>query len=172
MQSVPNCRQPRTLNGKVWECPTSRLQRTDLQHVVTRDSVNMSLGNIQIGINVTDTSSARLHVAGQTNHLGVLKQDYCWLGPPLWSSGQSSWLHKGDNVCFLWGTNWIYLCYVEKSRPPLWSSGQSSWLQIQSALFDSRRYLIFWQGMGLERGPLSLVTTTEELLDRKVTAPV
>jgi hypothetical protein len=26
--------------------------------------------------------------------------------------------------------------------------------------------------MGLERGPLSLVSTTEELLDRKVAAPV
>jgi hypothetical protein len=26
--------------------------------------------------------------------------------------------------------------------------------------------------VGLERGPLSLVTTTEELLDRKVVAPV
>jgi hypothetical protein len=26
--------------------------------------------------------------------------------------------------------------------------------------------------VGLERGPLSLVSTTEELLDRKVTAPV
>jgi hypothetical protein len=26
--------------------------------------------------------------------------------------------------------------------------------------------------MGLERGPLSLVNTTEELLDRKVAAPV
>jgi hypothetical protein len=46
---------------------------------------------------------------------------------PLWSSGQSSWLHNGD-VCLLWGTNWIYICYVEESRPPLWSSGQSSWL--------------------------------------------
>jgi hypothetical protein len=28
------------------------------------------------------------------------------------------------------------------------------------------------QVVGLERGPLSLVSTTEELLDRKVTAPV
>jgi hypothetical protein len=28
------------------------------------------------------------------------------------------------------------------------------------------------QVMGLERGPLSLVSTTEELLDRKVAAPV
>jgi hypothetical protein len=49
--------------------------------------------------------------------------------PPLWSSGQSSWLQNGDVLCFLWVTNWIYLCYVEESRPPLWSSGQSSWLQ-------------------------------------------
>jgi hypothetical protein len=28
------------------------------------------------------------------------------------------------------------------------------------------------QAVGLERGPLSLVSTTEELLDRKVAAPV
>jgi hypothetical protein len=47
----------------------------------------------------------------------------------LWSSGQSSWLHDGDELCFLWGTNWIDICYVEESRPSLWSSGQSSWLQ-------------------------------------------
>jgi hypothetical protein len=49
--------------------------------------------------------------------------------PPPWSSGQSSWLQNGDVLCFLWGTNWIYICYVEGSRSPLWSSGQSSWLQ-------------------------------------------
>jgi hypothetical protein len=49
-------------------------------------------------------------------------------GLPLWSSGQSSWLHNGDVLCFLWGTNSIYVCYVEESRLPLWPSGQSSWL--------------------------------------------
>jgi hypothetical protein len=38
--------------------------------------------------------------------------------PPLWSSGQSYWLHNGDVLCFLWCTNWIYICYVEESRPP------------------------------------------------------
>jgi hypothetical protein len=37
--------------------------------------------------------------------------------PPLWSSGQSSWLQIGDVLWFLWGTNWIYICYVEESRP-------------------------------------------------------
>jgi hypothetical protein len=52
-------------------------------------------------------------------------------------------------------------------RPPLWSSGQSSWLQIQRSRFDSQCYHIFWEVVGLERGPLSLVSTTEELLGRK-----
>jgi hypothetical protein len=32
--------------------------------------------------------------------------------------------------------------------------------------FDSRRLQIFWEAVGLERGPLSLVRTTEELLGR------
>jgi hypothetical protein len=49
----------------------------------------------------------------------------------------------------------------------MWSSGQSSWLQIQRARFDSRRYQIFWEVVGLERGPLSLVSAIEELLGRK-----
>jgi hypothetical protein len=37
------------------------------------------------------------------------------------------------------------------SELPLWSSGQSSWLQIQSSGFDSRRYQIFWEVVGLEQ---------------------
>jgi hypothetical protein len=51
--------------------------------------------------------------------------------------------------------------------PPVWSSGQSSWLQIQRSGLDFRRYQIVWEVVGLERGPLSLVSTTEELLGRK-----
>jgi hypothetical protein len=38
--------------------------------------------------------------------------------------------------------------------------------------FDSRRYQIFREVMGLERGSLSLVRIIEELLERKVAAPV
>jgi hypothetical protein len=55
---------------------------------------------------------------------------------------------------------------------------QWSWLQIRSPGFDSRHYQIFLkkekgkQVVGLERGPLSLVSTTEELLEKKVAAPV
>jgi hypothetical protein len=60
-----------------------------------------------------------------------------------------------------------FICYVEESRQPLWSSGQSSRLQIQRSGFDSFRHHIFWEVVGLERGPLSLVITIEELLERK-----
>jgi hypothetical protein len=56
---------------------------------------------------------------------------------------------------------------IPKVLPPLWSSGKSSWLQNQGSGFDSRRYQIFWVVVGLERGPLSLVSTNEELLERK-----
>jgi hypothetical protein len=51
----------------------------------------------------------------------------------------------------------------------LWSSGsgQGSWLQIQRSVFDSLRYQIFWEVVGLERGPLNLVSTTEELFRKK-----
>jgi hypothetical protein len=55
-------------------------------------------------------------------------------------------------------------------RPPLWSSGQSSWLQIRRPGFDSRHYQ--QKVVGLERGPLSLVSTTEEPFNRNVAAPV
>jgi hypothetical protein len=60
--------------------------------------------------------------------------------------------------------------WIMRSRtlwPLLWSSGQSSWLQIQRSGFDSRRYQILWEVVRLERGPLTLVSTTEELLERK-----
>jgi hypothetical protein len=55
--------------------------------------------------------------------------------------------------------------------PPLWSSGQSSWLQIRRPGSDSRHYQRK-KVVGLKRGPLSLVSTTEQLLGRKVADPV
>jgi hypothetical protein len=57
--------------------------------------------------------------------------------------------------------------------PPLWSSGQSSLLQAQRSVFEYRCYQIFWEVVGPERGPLSLVSTTEEsYLKEKVAAPI
>jgi hypothetical protein len=63
--------------------------------------------------------------------------------------------------------------YYYSMGPPLWSSSQSSWLQIRrpGPGFDSWHYQKK-KVVGLERGPLSLVSTTEELLDRKVAALV
>jgi hypothetical protein len=49
----------------------------------------------------------------------------------------------------------------------MWSSGQSPWLQIQRTGFESRSYQFSWELVGLERGPLSLVSIIEELLGRK-----
>jgi hypothetical protein len=65
------------------------------------------------------------------------------------------------------GVFYIICTHTRPFRPPLWSSGQSSSLQIQRSGFDSRRYQIFWEVVDLERGPLSIVSTTEELLERK-----
>jgi hypothetical protein len=48
-------------------------------------------------------------------------------------------------------------------RPPLWSEFLATDPEVR---FDSRCYQIFWV-VGLERGPLSLVSTTEDLLERK-----
>jgi hypothetical protein len=58
---------------------------------------------------------------------------------------------------------YLYLDYWSLLR----SNGQSSWLEIQRFRFDSRRYHIFWEVAGRELGPLSLMSTTEELLERK-----
>jgi hypothetical protein len=56
----------------------------------------------------------------------------------------------------------------QENRPPLWSSGQSFWLQIQRSMFESRRYQMFQEVVGLERGPLRLVSTIEELLGKNI----
>jgi hypothetical protein len=60
-----------------------------------------------------------------------------------------------------------YLDILFSKLPPLWSGGESSWLQIQRSGFSSRRYHIFLEVVGLEQGPISLVSTIEELLERK-----
>jgi hypothetical protein len=52
-----------------------------------------------------------------------------WENRPCGPVVRAPALQNGDVVCFLWGTNSIYICYAEESRPPLWSSGQRSWLQ-------------------------------------------
>jgi hypothetical protein len=45
----------------------------------------------------------------------------------------------------------------------VWASGNRT----RGPGFDSRRYQIFWEVVDLQRGPLSLLSTIEELLGRK-----
>jgi hypothetical protein len=63
---------------------------------------------------------------------------------------------------FLYKEHNIQIC-MSYNGPPLWSSGQRSWLQIQRSWV---RFQIFWEVVGLERGPVSLLSTIEELLGR------
>jgi hypothetical protein len=75
---------------------------------------------------------------------------------------QSWWTDSIDNRYLRVVSPFLYMNW-----PPLWFNGLSSWLQIQRSGFDSRRYHIFWEVVGLKRGQLSLVSTIEELLGRK-----
>jgi hypothetical protein len=49
----------------------------------------------------------------------------------------------------------------------MWSSGKNSWLQIQRSQVRFFCLYIFWEVVGLERGPVSLVSVIEELLEWK-----
>jgi hypothetical protein len=77
-----------------------------------------------------------------------------------------------QTVCGDWAKNMciILLRIFSSCRmwngPSLWSSDQCSWLQIRRSGFDSLHYQIFWEVVSLERAPLSLAYTTEELLGR------
>jgi hypothetical protein len=61
---------------------------------------------------------------------------------------------------------YLMFCWISASHssvwPPLWSSGQSSWLQIRG--HRVRFPALPKKVVGLEWGPLSLVSATEELL--------
>jgi hypothetical protein len=62
------------------------------------------------------------------------------------------------------------MCYVEE-----WTASVVYWPEFLATDPETRvRFpaLPEKKVVGLERGPLSLVSTTEELLDRKVAAPV
>jgi hypothetical protein len=69
-------------------------------------------------------------------------------------------------LCLLY-INIYILVYHTIYRPPRWSSVSYRSGGPGSIPGTTRKKLV-----GLEQGPLSLVTTTEELLDRKVAAPV
>jgi hypothetical protein len=65
------------------------------------------------------------------------------------------------------GTNTFKeICFPITKVLPLWSGGQSSWLQIQRSRVRFPALPDCLRSSGVERGPLSLVSTIEELLGR------
>jgi hypothetical protein len=72
-----------------------------------------------------------------------------------------------DTVTVIFQFAWREWMKPIKASVLMYSSGQSSWLQIQRSGLDFRRYCIFWEVVGLERGTLSLASTIEKLLERK-----
>jgi hypothetical protein len=67
-----------------------------------------------------------------------------------------------QNITYLlWNQKFHYSMHMSLPLDP------NSWLQIQRSEFGySRRYQIFREVVGLGQGPLSLVTTIEELLEK------
>jgi hypothetical protein len=65
-------------------------------------------------------------------------------------------------------SDWIIVCeyFHILTASVVWWSEFLATQRIQRSGFDSQRYQIFWEVVSLERGPLSLVSTTEELLER------
>jgi hypothetical protein len=61
-------------------------------------------------------------------------------------------------------------CSVCELDSALWSSGQSSWLHIQRSRVRFPALPYFLRSSGSGTGPLSLMSTTEELLERNRSA--
>jgi hypothetical protein len=71
-----------------------------------------------------------------------------------------------------WTRSSMFWDFIIEEWLPLWSSGQSCWLQIQRSGFDSRRYQIHWEVVGLERVHLASWVQLRSYLKEKVAAPV
>jgi hypothetical protein len=87
---------------------------------------------------------------------------YLQFGPFLrlldWASLHDRWIDQPNKCSFVCIQFSLY-SFMNSSRLPLWSS------EIQRSGFDSRRCQNFCEVVGLERGPLSLVSTVEELME-------
>jgi hypothetical protein len=84
------------------------------------------------------------------------------------------YVHSNSPAAMSFAAFHLILCRCHYSHsdpwlwPPLWACGQNSGYRSRGACSDSRRYQIFWEVVGLEWGPLSLMRITEELLEWKV----
>jgi predicted AlkP superfamily pyrophosphatase or phosphodiesterase len=99
---------------------------------LTRRAVRSDCGDIQNDVRGCDDTAELHSTFPQTKQLpgificeNIISRIFLTASVVQWSEFLAA---ERRYIVFLWGTNWIYICYVEESRPPLWSSGQSSWL--------------------------------------------
>jgi hypothetical protein len=64
--------------------------------------------------------------------------------------------------------NWIFKYHLERNDRLYGLVVRVSGYRSNGPGFDSRLYQIFWEVVGLKQGPLSLVSTIEELTERYV----
>ena len=94
-------------------------------------------------------------------------------------AGSPEWVHiwlpathegRGGGVsgtCFIWLLLWFWFLYHVFMDRLCGLVVRVSGYRYRGPGFDPRRYQIFWVVVGLERGPLSLVGSIEELLEWK-----
>jgi hypothetical protein len=87
-----------------WTWKTNEKIALDNMHCQSFESVSF---RVQDRCSVTESACFLFTSVQVINTIGF--ELLCW--PPLWSSGQNSWLQNGDVLCFLWGMNWIYICF-------------------------------------------------------------
>jgi hypothetical protein len=93
-------------------------------------------------------------------HDGLYPETEIWSG--AWTSEQMWGPHPVTGIA-----SFFFYFYFTTSGPPMWSEFLATDPEARV-----RYPALPKKVMGLERGPLSLVSTTEELLNRKVAAPV
>jgi hypothetical protein len=101
-----------------------------------------------------------------SQHIFVICSLLQWI-PKRWRKISNFFICDNIYYAMCTGNNFAIQYRKYLIWPPLWSCGQSFRLQFQRSGFDSRHYQIFWEVVGLERGPLNLVSTIEEILGRE-----
>jgi hypothetical protein len=76
----------------------------------------------------------------QTEFLCYVEESW----PPQWYSGQSSWLQNGNVLCFLWGTNWIFMLCRRKLTASVVSWSEFLATERRSVVFPVRYELNFY----------------------------
>jgi hypothetical protein len=106
----------------------------------------------------------QLRISEAITHIPIVRRSVKW----KWAQS----LAVNPEVCICSSVQWSYVfkyhqyCHVWRRLTTAFLIQWSEFLATHAG-FDSRSDHIFWEVVGMERGPLSFVRITEELLDWK-----